>query len=142
LRTRDGHGHDPFMIGNGRPDNPDAAGVLGLHFGQAPGLRGWLSRNRGSGGGQPGVPGLSTPDLDPDHHQTPGRAGRAPGDLEQPLAEAEHQPEIVRRAELPADGQAQQVTVEAAAAVQVTGEFPFTSNLDPPCGGGLRRSAG
>lgn len=42
-----------------------------------------------------------------------------PGDLEQPLAGEEHQPGIVRQAELPADGQAQHVTVAAAAAVQV-----------------------
>jgi hypothetical protein len=35
------------MIGNGRHDNPDAAGVLDLHLGQTPGLRGWLSHNRG-----------------------------------------------------------------------------------------------
>jgi hypothetical protein len=42
-----------------------------------------------------------------------------PGDLEQPLAEEEHQPGIVRRSELPVDGKAEQVTVEAAAAVQV-----------------------
>jgi hypothetical protein len=77
LRTRDGYGRDPFMIGNGRQDNPDAAGVLDLHLGQTPGLRGWLSHNRGSGRGQPGVPGVNTPDLDPDH-QTPGRAGPTP----------------------------------------------------------------
>jgi len=95
LRTRDGYGRDPFMIGNGRQDNPEAAGVLDLHLGQTPGLRGWLSHNRGSGSGQPGVPGVNTPDLDSDHHQTPGRAGRVPGDLEQPLAEEEHQPGIV-----------------------------------------------
>ena len=35
-----------------------------------------------------------------------------------PLAGEEHQPGIIRRAELPADGQAQLITVEAAAAVQ------------------------
>jgi hypothetical protein len=47
LRTRDGYGRDPFMIGNGRQNNPDAAGVLDLHLGQPPGLYGWLSHNRG-----------------------------------------------------------------------------------------------
>jgi hypothetical protein len=36
-----------------------------------------------------------------------------PGDLEQPLAEVEHQPGIVRRAEFPVDRQAEKVTVEA-----------------------------
>jgi len=45
----------------------------------------------------------------------------SPGDLEQSLAGEEHQPGVVRRAELPVDGQAEQVTVEAAAAVQVAG---------------------
>jgi hypothetical protein len=65
--------------------------------------------------------GADIADLDPDHHRAPGRAGRVPGDLKQPLAEGEHQPGIVRRAELPVDGQAEQVAVEAAAAVQVAG---------------------
>jgi hypothetical protein len=44
-----------------------------------------------------------------------------PADLEQPLAEKEDHPGIVRRAGLPVDGQAQDVAVEAAAAVQVAG---------------------
>ena len=63
--------------------------------------------------------------------ELPGRAGRVPGDLEQPLAEEEHQPGIVRRAELPVDGQAEQVTVEAAAAVQVAGaqQDPAAQNV-------------
>jgi hypothetical protein len=100
-------------------DDPDAVGVLDLHLGQAPGLRYWLPHNRDSGRGQPGVLGVNIADLDPDHHRAPGRAGRLPGDLEQSLAEEEHQPGIVRRPELPVDRQAQQVTVEAAAAVQV-----------------------
>ena len=42
-----------------------------------------------------------------------------PGDLEQPLVGEEHEPGIVRQAELPADGQAEHVTVAATAAVQV-----------------------
>jgi hypothetical protein len=45
------------------------------------------------------------------------RAGRVPGDLEQPLAKEDHQPGIVWRAELPVDTQAKRVTVEAATAV-------------------------
>ena len=61
---------------------------------------------RDSGRGQPGVLGVNIADLDPDHHRAAGRAGRVPGDLEQALAEEEHQPRIVGRAELPADGQA------------------------------------
>lgn len=54
-----------------------------------------------------------------------------PGDLEQPLAEEEHQPGIVRWAELPVDGQAEQVTLEVAAAVQVAGaqQDPAAQNV-------------
>jgi len=69
--------------------------------------------------GLPGPTEQSPADLDPDHHRAPGRPGRVPGDLEQPLAEVEHQPGILRRPELAVDGQAEQVAVEAAAAVQV-----------------------
>ena len=112
-------------------DDPDAVGVLDLHLGQAPGLRFWLPHNRDSGRGQPGVLGVNIADLDPDQHRAAGRAGRLPGDLEQSLTEEEHQPGIVRRAELPVDGQAQQVTVEAAAAVQVAGaqQDPAAQNV-------------
>jgi hypothetical protein len=46
LRTRRGYDRDPFMIGNGGQDDPDAAGILDLRLGQTPGLRGWLSHNR------------------------------------------------------------------------------------------------
>jgi hypothetical protein len=67
------------------------------------------------------VLGADIPDLDPDHHRVLGRAGRVPGDLEQSLAEEEHQPGIVWWTELPVDGQAQDIAVEAAAAVQVAG---------------------
>ena len=54
-----------------------------------------------------------------------------PGDFEQSLAEEEHHPGIIRRAELPVDGQAQDVAVEAAAAVQVAGaqEDPAAQNV-------------
>jgi hypothetical protein len=102
-------------------DDPDAVGVLDPHLDQAPGLSSWLPHNRDSGRGQPGMLGVDIPDLNPDHHRAPKRAVRVPGYLEQPLTEEEHYPGIVRRAELPADGQAQQVTVETAAAVQVAG---------------------
>jgi len=53
------------------------------------------------------------------------------GDLKQALAGEEHQPGIVRRAGLPGDGQAGQVTVEAAAAVQVAGaqQDPAAQNV-------------
>ena len=107
--------------GNLDQDDPGAVGILDPHLDQAPGLRGRLPHDRDAGRGQPGVLGVNIADLDPDHHRGPGRAGRAPRDLEQPLAEEEHQPGIVGRAELAVDGQAEQVTVEAAAAVQVAG---------------------
>ena len=54
-----------------------------------------------------------------------------PGDFEQSLAEEEHHSGIVRRAELPVDGQAQDVVVEVAAALQVAGaqEDPAAQNV-------------
>jgi hypothetical protein len=54
-----------------------------------------------------------------------------PGDLEQSLTEEENGPGMVRRAELPADGRAQDVAVEAKAAVQVAGahEDPAAQNV-------------
>ena len=44
-----------------------------------------------------------------------------PGDFEQGLAEKEHYPGIFLGPELPADGQAQHVAVEATAPAQVAG---------------------
>ena len=54
-----------------------------------------------------------------------------PGDFAQSRAEEEHHSGIVRQAELPVDGQAQDVAVEAAAAVQVAGaqEDPAAQNV-------------
>ena len=89
--------------------DPDAVRVLDPHLGQAPGLRYWLPDDRDSGRGQPGVLCVNIPHLHPDHHRAPGRAGRMPGDLKQSLAEKEHQPGIIRRAELPVDSQAQRM---------------------------------
>ena len=120
------------MIGrNLDQDDPDAVGVLELHLDQTPGLRSRLPDNRDSSRSQPDMLGVNIPDLDPDQHRAPGRAGRVPGDLEQPLAEEEHQSGIIRRAELPAGGQAQQVTVEAAAAIQAAGaqQDPAAQNV-------------
>jgi hypothetical protein len=112
-------------------DDPDAVGILDLHLGQAPRLGDRFPHDQDSGRGQPGVLGVNIADLDPDHHRVPGRAGRVPGDLEQPLPEEEHQPGIIRRAELPVDGQAEQVTAEAAAAVQGAGaqQDPAAQNV-------------
>jgi hypothetical protein len=120
------------MIGrNLGQDDPDPVGVLDVHLDQAPRLGCRLPYDRNSGHGEPGVLGMHIADLDPDHHRAPGRAGRVPGDLEQPLPEEKHQPGIIRRAELPVDGQAEQVTVEAAAAVQVAGaqQDPAAQNV-------------
>ena len=44
--------------------------------------------------------------------RAPGRGGSVPGHLEQARAKEEHHPGIIQRAELPADSQAQDVTVE------------------------------
>jgi hypothetical protein len=112
-------------------DDPDAVGVLELHLDQAPRLGCRFPHDRDSGRGQPGVLGVHIADLDPDDHRVSGRAGRVPGDLEQPLAGEEHQPGIIRRAELPADGQVEQAAVEAAAAVQVAGaqQDPAAQNV-------------
>jgi len=54
-----------------------------------------------------------------------------PGDFEQCLAEKEHHPGIFRWAELPVDGQAQNVAVEATAPGQVAGvqEDPAAQNV-------------
>jgi hypothetical protein len=56
-----------------------------------------------------------------------------PGDLEQSRAEEEHHPGILRRAELPVDGQSQYVAVEAAAAIQIAGpqHDPAAQNAHP-----------
>jgi hypothetical protein len=106
--------------GNLDQDDPDAVRVLDPHLDQSPELRCRFSDDA-DGFGQPGVLGVDIPYLDPDHHRAPRRAGRVPGDFEQSLTEEEHHSGIIRRAELPVDGQAQDVAVEAAAAVQVAG---------------------
>ena len=87
--------------------------------------------DRDSGRGQPGVLAADIPYLDPDHHRAPGRTGRVPGDLEESRAEEEHHAGIIRGTELPVDGQAQDVAVEAAAAVQVAGaqQDPAAQNV-------------
>jgi hypothetical protein len=94
-------------------DDPDAVRIFDPHLDQAPRLGHRFPHYRDSGRSQPGVLGVNVADLDPDHHRPSGQAGRVPGDLKQPLPEEEHQPGIVRRAELPVDAKAQQVTVEA-----------------------------
>ena len=112
-------------------DDPDAVGVLDPHLRQAPELGGRFPDNRNAGRGQPGVLGAYVPYLDPDHHRVPGRAGTVPGDLKQSRAEEEHDTRILRRAELPVDGQAQYIAVEAAAAIQVAGphQDPAAKNV-------------
>ena len=118
--------------GNLDQDDPYAVGVLDPHLDQAPGLHCWLPDNRDPGCGQPGVLGADIPHLEPDHHRGPGRTGRVPGDLEQSRAEEEHYPGIVRRTELPVDGQAQHVAVEAAPAqVAEAQKDPAAQNVQP-----------
>ena len=103
----------------------------GSTFRSSPRAR-WRAPDDGdSGRGQPGVPGVDVPYLDPDHHRLSGRAGPVPGDPGQSRAEEEHHPRIVRWAELPVDRQAQDVAVEAAAAVQAAGpqQDPAAQNV-------------
>ena len=117
--------------GNLDQDDLDAIGVLDPHLGQAPGLGRGPPDDGDPGRGQPGVLGVDIPYLHPDHHRLPGRARPVPGDLKQAGAEEEHHPGIVWGAELPVDGQAQYVVVEATAAVQVAGpqEDPAAQNV-------------
>ena len=115
----DRYGRDPFMTGNGRQDNPDAAAVPDLHPGQAPGLHGRLCHNRGSTGRarreHPGPGPRSSPGSRPGRPRT-RRPRATPG-------REEHQPGIIRRpCRRPRQmTRAGQVTAEAAAAIQVAG---------------------
>ena len=71
-------------------DDPDAVGVLELHLDQAPRPGYRFPHDRDSGRSQPGVPAVNTADPEPDHHRVPGRPGRVPAYLEQPLAGEDH----------------------------------------------------
>jgi hypothetical protein len=117
--------------GNLDQDDLEAIGVLDPHFDQTPGLGCGPPDDGDSGSSQPGVLSVNIPYLEPDPHRVPNRTGRMPGDLEQSQAEEEHHPGIVLWAELPVDGQAQYVAVEAAAAVQIAGpqEDPAAQNV-------------
>jgi hypothetical protein len=114
-------------------DDPDTIGILDPHFGQPARLGCGLLDDRDSGRSQPGVLGADIPDLDPDHHRVPERAGRVPGDLEESRAREEHHAGIVWRAEFSVNAQAQDVAVETAAAVQVPGpqEGPLLRTSTP-----------
>jgi hypothetical protein len=105
--------------GNLDQDDPDAIGVLDPHLAQSPGFCGRLPDNPYSGRRQPGVLGVNVPHLDPDHYRAPRRAGCASGDLEESRAEEEHHAGIFRGTELPVDGQAEYVAVEATAPISV-----------------------
>ena len=117
--------------GNLNQDDADAVGIGDPHLDQAPWLRSWPAEDADSGRGQPGVLGVDIPHLDPDHHRVAARTGRVPGNLKHSRPEEEHHTGIVWGAELPADGQAKDVAVEAAAAVQVAGadENPAAQNI-------------
>jgi hypothetical protein len=79
-------------------------------------LGGQLTQNAKSGRRQPLTLSGNIPRLEPDHHQLLGRAGRTPGEFQQPLTEKEHHPWIGRRPGLAADRQAEHIPVEMAAA--------------------------
>ena len=117
--------------GNLDQDDPDAVGVLDPHLDQAPGLRSRLPDNRDSGRSQPDMLGVNIPDLDPDQHRAPGRAGRMPGDLEHPGRGKNSSPGSSGGPNSRQIRQAQQVTVEAAAAVQAAGaqQDPAAQNV-------------
>jgi len=120
--------------GNLDQDDPDAVGILDPHLDQSPGLGHGFPDDRDSGRSQPGMLLADIPYLDPDHDRAPCSASRVPRDLKQSLAEEEHHPRMVWRAELPVDGQTQHVAVEAEAAVQVAGahEDPAAQNVHAP----------
>src|SRR5580693_6787214 len=120
--------------GNLDQDDPDAVGILDPHLDQSPGLGHGFPDDRNSGRSQPGMLLADIPRLDPDHHRLPCRASRVPGDLKQSLAEEEHHPRMIRRAELPVDSQTQHVAVEAETTVQVAGahEDPAAQNVHAP----------
>ena len=103
------------------PDDPDAVGVLELPVDQTPGLRSRLLDNRDSSRSQPDMPGMDIPDLDRDQHRAPGGPTACPETSSSPWPRKNTSLGSCRPAELPVDGQAEQVTVEAAAAVQVAG---------------------
>jgi hypothetical protein len=84
--------------------------------------------DRSSGRGQPGVFRADVPRLDPDHHRARGRPGRVPGHPGQSLAGEGDHPGMVCGAELPADGQAQHVTVE----LRLRFRSPERSRIRPP----------
>ena len=121
--------------GNLHQDDPDAVGVLDPHLDQSPGLEHGFPDDRHSGRGQPRMLLADVAYLDPDQHRLPWRGGpgRVPGDLQESLAEEEHNPGMVHGPKLPVDGQAQHVAVEAAAAVQVAGpqQDPAAQNVHP-----------
>jgi hypothetical protein len=61
-----------------------------------PGFRCGRLDDRACGRGQPDVPGVGIPYLDPDHHRAPGRAGRVREDPGQSRAGEEHHAGIIR----------------------------------------------
>ena len=107
--------------GNLHEDNPDAVGVLDPHLNQS-GAQYEHPTDRYPGRRQSGMLLQDIPHLDSDHQRAPRRAECVSADPEQSLAEEENHPGAVRRAELPVDGQAQDVAVEAEASVRVAGE--------------------
>jgi hypothetical protein len=106
--------------GNLDYDDPNAVGVLDPHLEQSSGLGRGFPHEGYSGCSQPGMllaDIRSWIQIISDRHGEPA----ACRDLKQSLAEEENHARMIRRAELPVDGQARHVAVRAEAAVQVTG---------------------
>jgi hypothetical protein len=119
------------VIGGNLHEDPDAVGALDPHLDQSPGLSRRLPDDLYSGRRQPGMLLADIPHLDPDRQRAPWHAGCVSGELEQSLAEKEIHPRMVLKAIFRVDGQAQDVAVEAEAAVQVAGahEDPAAKNV-------------
>jgi hypothetical protein len=100
-------------------DDADAVRVLDPHLVEAPGLGHWLAQHPDTRRGKALVFGADVTHLEPEHYRAPWAALRAAGHLQEPRAEEEDKPGVGRRAELPVDGKAEHIAVEAAAPVQV-----------------------
>jgi hypothetical protein len=87
-------------------------------FGQAPRLGGWLSDDRDSGRGQPGVHGADIPYLDPDHR----RALKTAGQVATPCGlSLSAQSKVFGEGRLPGDNNLQALASRTMPAVGLTG---------------------
>lgn len=102
-------------------DDAHPVRVLDPHLVEAPHLPLRFAHDAHAGGHETVMLGADVADLEPQRDRLTRRCGRPSADLEQAVAEEEHQPGGVRVAELPVDGQAQHVPVEPLAAGRVGG---------------------